>query len=548
MDALDFDPLDDGYLSNDGSLSDDGSFSTDSESWIPPPLPPDPPRILKGHMTPIHGAYIVFTLDPVATLEALEDPMAMELAQRLPRRKYVGCLARNIDLPSPLRRYNKCTCILLSQGPPQASEADGVEETMCIPINPAQHPTGRAGVTISPSLPWDNLYHHSLLALQLRLTPKNGDYSTCPLVSQEDLFHLNWSFHEDNVRRNRLRRDYEAAHPNPLSLHIQHPSVPNTTHPLSPWTMSDSPTSPQLVVRSSDSDDVPMAGSDDPIIPTHEERHSSDAPEATFPQPDVNQDDMNNGSTFTGSRSCASDPDDSEDIDPDEVLAMTVQNMIMGYEKPEDKFVPVADFSLDISTVTEFCDVRQLYEDIAIMKKIQQESEQRRRARIERLERAALEQWARDVSEHGSILSTTAPEMKIEADNTQAPAPRSHRRTCTKFFTFWPHLKSRYTTVQQRVKEYYVKRARTRRPELDGPKASLLSRLLTICTFGCIPSLRVKKNEPAAAGFNRNLPEEKGGSRTPTTLRGHSLRNRALAHVGLAPRRTSLSSASGHGR
>ncbi|KAI0064668.1 hypothetical protein BV25DRAFT_1800473, partial [Artomyces pyxidatus] len=191
-------------------ISDNGPLSThtspDNEDQDHPPISPDPPRNLEGHITPVHGAYIVFTLDPVATLEALEDPVATELAQQIPRRPYVGLMPRqNVDLPSPLRRYNKCTCILLSQGLPQASEADGAEETMCVPIHPAQHPTGRTGVTISPPLPWDNLYHHSLLALDLRLTPKDGDYSTCPLVSQDDLWHLNMSFYRDNVRSDDLK-------------------------------------------------------------------------------------------------------------------------------------------------------------------------------------------------------------------------------------------------------------------------------------------------------------------------------------------------------
>ncbi|KAI0064672.1 hypothetical protein BV25DRAFT_1800441, partial [Artomyces pyxidatus] len=145
--------------------------------------------ILRTTLTPIDGAYVVFTLDPVATLEALEDPIATEQARMLHTRKYVGCMHR--DLPSPLRQYNRCVCIFVSQGLPQASEASGVEEAMCVSIAPAPHPTGRKSVTISPPLPWDNLYHHSLLAQNLRLKPKDGDYNGCPSLAKGDRWHLN---------------------------------------------------------------------------------------------------------------------------------------------------------------------------------------------------------------------------------------------------------------------------------------------------------------------------------------------------------------------
>ncbi|KAI0064644.1 hypothetical protein BV25DRAFT_1799997, partial [Artomyces pyxidatus] len=153
--------------------------SSSSRIYPLPPRPPrDPRRALKvvsqptplyNALVPMHGAYVTFTLDPVATLEALDDPIATEQAQRLRPKKYVGCLAANIDVISSLRRYHKCTIIFLSQGLPKASEADGFSEVMCVPILPAQHPTGRRGITVFPPLPWDDLYHHTMLALDLRL-------------------------------------------------------------------------------------------------------------------------------------------------------------------------------------------------------------------------------------------------------------------------------------------------------------------------------------------------------------------------------------------
>ncbi|KAI0037721.1 hypothetical protein FA95DRAFT_1450545, partial [Auriscalpium vulgare] len=92
---------------------------------------------------PTHGAYVVFTLNPAATLEALEDTVAAEQAAALSPKKYVGFISKVLDLPDPERRYHECMCYMLSNSLPAASETDYTDETMCIPITPATHPGGR---------------------------------------------------------------------------------------------------------------------------------------------------------------------------------------------------------------------------------------------------------------------------------------------------------------------------------------------------------------------------------------------------------------------
>ncbi|KAI0042883.1 hypothetical protein FA95DRAFT_1476374, partial [Auriscalpium vulgare] len=118
---------------------------------------------------PMYGAYVVFTFNPVATLEALEDPIATEQAAALTTKKYVGYISRVCDLALPERRYHRCTCHLLSNSLPAASEINHTEETMFVPIAPATHPEGRAALSPTPPLPWDGLYHHSLKEIDLRL-------------------------------------------------------------------------------------------------------------------------------------------------------------------------------------------------------------------------------------------------------------------------------------------------------------------------------------------------------------------------------------------
>ncbi|KAI0043081.1 hypothetical protein FA95DRAFT_1499149, partial [Auriscalpium vulgare] len=117
------------------------------------------------------GTYAVFTLNPTATVEALRDPIATEQAQELPTRRYVGVLV-DVSTICPgftARRYYSGELAVVSQGLPKSSPEEGVEEDMCIPIDPATHPAGRAGVSPKPPLPWDNLYHHTAVSFDVRV-------------------------------------------------------------------------------------------------------------------------------------------------------------------------------------------------------------------------------------------------------------------------------------------------------------------------------------------------------------------------------------------
>ncbi|KAI0048008.1 hypothetical protein FA95DRAFT_1468566, partial [Auriscalpium vulgare] len=115
------------------------------------------------------GTYVVFTLNPTETVEALRDPIATEQALSLPTKQYVGMLTRKETKGFSARRYYSCGIALLSRGTPKSSPAEGIEEDMCIPIDPATHPAGRAGVSPTPPLPWDNLYHHTAISFDVRV-------------------------------------------------------------------------------------------------------------------------------------------------------------------------------------------------------------------------------------------------------------------------------------------------------------------------------------------------------------------------------------------
>ncbi|KAI0043075.1 hypothetical protein FA95DRAFT_1563670 [Auriscalpium vulgare] len=117
---------------------------------------------------PESGAFVVFRIDPVATLEALQDPIAIEHAQSLSLscKSYIGFIYLVLDLLMETRRYHRSDCLVLSQGVATLISMFCTDENMCIPVAPATHPQGRPAVTAVP------LYHGTIsTSITLRSSP-----------------------------------------------------------------------------------------------------------------------------------------------------------------------------------------------------------------------------------------------------------------------------------------------------------------------------------------------------------------------------------------
>ncbi|KAI0052902.1 hypothetical protein FA95DRAFT_1482908 [Auriscalpium vulgare] len=152
------------------------------------------------------GTYVVFKLNPAETVEALRDPKATEQALSLPTRRYIGILleASLFDIKGfSARRYYSGELALVSRGLPKSSPAEGIEEGMCIPIDSATHPAGRAGVSPTPPLPWDNLYHPTAVSFDVRVsTHPEGpiDDSKSPMLCLKDLTFIAMTSADDTYR------------------------------------------------------------------------------------------------------------------------------------------------------------------------------------------------------------------------------------------------------------------------------------------------------------------------------------------------------------
>ncbi|KAI0043353.1 hypothetical protein FA95DRAFT_1563422 [Auriscalpium vulgare] len=469
---------------------------------------PDPRserRMLQKPLTPAACAYIVFTLDPVATLEDLKDPIAVEQARAMGTSKYVGMVIEGVDLASPYRPYHTCTCSLLSQGLPTPSPSEGIDEAMCVPIAPATHPSGRMGINPSPPLPWDNLYHHSMLNLDLRIRTKAGDYYNCPLLSISDELRLFHCTNKDVVRRMALEKLYMADHPTPPASSCGPCSdTPLNRQSTAPCSLKDAKAASPLDTDSNRSSaSVPRTDSVDELDATNSTLSSVTLETlAQSPGPDIID-------RFVA----AFEPTDDDvgfqlrEEEPDETAVQDAANAnasyevrkvfgdvatkmaenFFGHDDPENRFTPVVDFSTDLSTVEEFCDARQFFDEMEVLDKIREESEKRRRDRAEYMK----QRRSQDRLEYIEQMLAQATTAQPSADDWCCPAIAEHLcmsqrpSAVTSTIDATPcgldsHRLSRQSLIEKAdVSEFTTARPRiptsTSMPALRSPQMALLS-------------------------------------------------------------------------
>ncbi|KAI4525154.1 hypothetical protein K525DRAFT_192273 [Schizophyllum commune Loenen D] len=76
---------------------------------------------------PDNGAYYTFHLDPVASLQDIDDEEVAEAARRISPKVYVACTIKTIGAPQPPPAYEVATIALVQQGLPPESLEDFLE-------------------------------------------------------------------------------------------------------------------------------------------------------------------------------------------------------------------------------------------------------------------------------------------------------------------------------------------------------------------------------------------------------------------------------------
>ncbi|KAI0042053.1 hypothetical protein FA95DRAFT_1610498 [Auriscalpium vulgare] len=278
-------------------------------------MPIDPSTFpVSSKFAPNLGAYAFFTIDPLATPKT-----------------YVGYVSQYFGLPTPDRRYYKCTISLLSRGLPEADEEEGIEETMCVAVGSAQHPEGRAPITPNPPLPWDDVYHHVHGTVILRVANCEGVDSLSQL-SHTAIAETMITLHDDGCRSIDLIKAPSDAESQPTGRGTETPppeesrfhcSVPPTpTHADATPTTYSPPTEPGLPTTALY------------LSPLRQVTISADY-EGEFPFRDV--------------------------------MMMMARSLLIEIEDPKDRLVPVAQCSTKWDTTKEFTDAKHIYEEFRVI-------------------------------------------------------------------------------------------------------------------------------------------------------------------------------------
>ncbi|KDQ61944.1 hypothetical protein JAAARDRAFT_527256 [Jaapia argillacea MUCL 33604] len=125
---------------------------------------------------PLIDAFVALSIDPVATVQALEDPVALAEAEKLPCKTYIGLVDNYSGLPSPYDPFTRTSICLVGQGLPPHSEEYFSQPSMSIPLSPgAEHPLGRDPLKLTNLLPWPNCYVYTCWKVVVRVRSARYD-------------------------------------------------------------------------------------------------------------------------------------------------------------------------------------------------------------------------------------------------------------------------------------------------------------------------------------------------------------------------------------
>ncbi|KAI4525155.1 hypothetical protein K525DRAFT_266327 [Schizophyllum commune Loenen D] len=155
---------------------------------------------------PDNGAYYTFRLDPVASLQDIEDDEVAKAARRISPQIYVACTIKTIGAPQLPPAYEVATIALVQQGLPPDSPGEFLESRMCVPIRPNTRPLdGRRPAHCCHPLPWDDCYHVSLHSTRVRVRTDCRDEDPPHSLGSPECVTLRYMVQDDEQRREVLR-------------------------------------------------------------------------------------------------------------------------------------------------------------------------------------------------------------------------------------------------------------------------------------------------------------------------------------------------------
>ncbi|KAJ7485073.1 hypothetical protein B0H11DRAFT_2018045 [Mycena galericulata] len=174
---------------------------------------------------PQPNSYIVFSIDPVATVEIqdLNDRELTMCCHLLENKKYVALVMDFLDWISPDPSYMSYKLHLLAPGPPDDVPEKFQESSMSVPVVPSTvpHPLGRKPLAGSLPLPWSNCHHSVFAAVEVRARSALTN-APSPWNYDEDELGLYHDMLDIDRERSRAARTAAAAGLPPLPPPPQH--------------------------------------------------------------------------------------------------------------------------------------------------------------------------------------------------------------------------------------------------------------------------------------------------------------------------------------
>ncbi|KAL1686125.1 hypothetical protein GGG16DRAFT_64840 [Schizophyllum commune] len=157
-------------------------------------------------VTPLPGAYVVVSLDPLVTLESLDDPIVKEECQKMRCGKYIACVTRPVDSFGMVFNHCMFKFDLVARGLPADDPANFFHHSMSIPISPnTASTTGRCKMRAQSPLPWDNCYHAFSFRFNARcdVTTSTNYPQSCLCLEDAELLDA-YTRHDSNYAQRQI--------------------------------------------------------------------------------------------------------------------------------------------------------------------------------------------------------------------------------------------------------------------------------------------------------------------------------------------------------
>ncbi|TFK88030.1 hypothetical protein K466DRAFT_489729 [Polyporus arcularius HHB13444] len=159
--------------------------------------------------------FAVIRIDPLAMVEPLKDPVALEAARSMQCKKYLVFLEAPRDLPMPKSKECRYSVKPVATCLRPADVENGVTPDMVMPIHPnTEHLRGRDPIKASPKFPYDNCFFwiENKMSVCVKVNPAGYDGGKAITVGAREHLAVSRCWSNDFERMESYLEYAEAGH------------------------------------------------------------------------------------------------------------------------------------------------------------------------------------------------------------------------------------------------------------------------------------------------------------------------------------------------